>query len=86
MTKNQIQEEYKKKSKNFMTPNVKEYVITPNNRVIELSTGTGIDGSKIWGVTEFEVTDGRLETTRRGKMHTSAKSARQHFNVLLGAF
>jgi len=79
-----IREEYKKIAPNFMTPDVKDFVLTPDNRIIELSTGTGIDGKPIWGVTEFTKEQGeRLQTTRRGQMHTSAKSARKHFNILL---
>ena len=68
-----------------MTPKVKDYTLTPDNRIIELSEGTGINGEKIWGVSEFIWNNG-LETTKRGQMHRSAVSARKHFNILLGAF
>lgn len=66
-----------------MTPDIKDVVMTTDGRIIELSTGTGIKNEKIWGVTEF---DTNLQTTRRGQMHTSAQSARKHFNTLLGAW
>lgn len=71
---------YRRISPNFMTPNILEYVMTPDNRIIELSQGTGIGGESIWGVTEF---DEELHTTRRGQMHRSKKSARIHFNKLI---
>ena len=74
---------YKRIAKNFMTPDVIEFVLTDDGRIIELSTGAGIGRCKIWGVTEF---DKYLQTTRRGQKHTSAKSARKHFNILLGAW
>lgn len=86
MNKQNILEEYKKINKNFMTPIIKDFVQTSDNRIIELSQGIGIDGKAIWGVTEFIKEQGeRLQTTRRGQMHTSIKSARKHFNILLGA-
>lgn len=81
-----LKDEYKKVSPNFMTPEILEHVITPDNRIIELSKGTGIEGNDIYGVTEFEYTDSRLETTRRGQMHTSKISARKHFNLLLSSY
>ncbi|RTL06169.1 hypothetical protein EKK58_06015 [Candidatus Dependentiae bacterium] len=83
MTKNETMRLYQRAGKNFMTPDVLEVAQTDDNRIIELSTGTGINGAKIWGVTEF---DEYGKTTRRGQMHTSLKSARKHFNVLLGAW
>lgn len=83
MTKNQILEQYKRISPNFMTPDIKEYSQAPDGRIIELATGTGISGEKIWGVSEFSAESGRLETTRRGQMHKSINSARRHFNSLL---
>lgn len=66
-----------------MTPDVIAYEITHDNRIIELSRGYGFDNKIIWGVTEF---DNNLQTTRRGQMHTSLKSARKHYNVLKGAW
>jgi len=87
MNKQYIREEYKKMGKNFMTPDIKQFVLTPDNRIVELSTGYDMDGKKIYGVTEFEKVQGeRLQTTKRGQMHRSIQSARKHFNVLLGAF
>jgi len=74
---------YRRIAKNFMTPDVIEFQLTTDGRIIELSKGTGIGNEPIWGVTEFD-TD--LKTTRRGQMHTSAKSARKHFNTLCGAW
>ena len=86
MNKQHILEQYKRMGKNFMTPDVKKYVMTTDNRIIELSTGFDMDSQKIWGVTELKEEDGILATTKRGQMHRSAKNARKHFNVLLGAF
>lgn len=80
--KQHLLEDYKKMAKNFMTPNIREYQLTADNRIIELSAGYGIDGRKIYGVTEFTVIDGRLETTRRGQMHNTIISARRHYNNL----
>lgn len=74
---------YKRIAKNFMTPDVIDFRLTDDGRIIELSQGTGIGRGKIWGVTEF---DTNLKTTRRGQMHTSAQSARKHFNTLLGCW
>lgn len=86
MNRQHIKESYEKMGKNFMTPDVIDYRFTKDYKVIELSKGHAIDGKQIWGVTEFETIDGRLQTTRRGQMHTSLKSARKHFNILLGCF
>ncbi len=69
--------------KNFMTPKVIDYVLTKDNRIIEIAKGEGFDGSDIWGVTEFAYEGKRLETTRRGQMHTSIQSARKHYKVLV---
>jgi hypothetical protein len=73
---------YRKISPNFMTPHIKNYVMSSDGRIIEMSVGEDLDGKKIWGVTEF---DTNLKTTRRGQMHRSLVSARRHFNILLGA-
>lgn len=45
-------EEFKKvvKGENFMTPDVEEYYIT-GDYTVELSSGAGMDGEKIYGVT-----------------------------------
>ena len=69
-----------------MTPNIRDYVLTTDGRIVELSEGTGIGGEKIYGVTEFKEEDGRLDTTRRGQMHKTLQSARKHFKVLLGSY
>lgn len=76
MTK--IERAYKSVSANFTTPHVLELFETEDGRLLELSTGTGIDHRNIWGVTEFEMVEGKLQTTTRGQMHTSAQSARTH--------
>lgn len=47
--------EYLRMPKNFMTPEVMEYVIR-GNRLIELSKGYGLDRERIWGVTEINIT------------------------------
>jgi hypothetical protein len=77
-----IKEEYLKIAPNFMTPIRRDYVILPDSRLLELSEGTGIEGTKIFGVTEFETIDGKLQTTRRGQMHKTLVSARKHYNKL----
>jgi hypothetical protein len=82
MNKTHILEDYKKISKNFMTPIVRDFILTDDYRVLELSEGNGIDGRKIYGLTEFEIIDGRLQTTRRGQMHNTIMSARRHYNKL----
>ena len=84
MNKEHILEDYHRMGKNFMTPIVKDYVLTSDGRVVELSTGNGIRGEKIWGVSEFKWNKG-IETTRRGQMFTSIRDARRYFNILLGA-
>lgn len=87
MNKTHMNEDYKRMGKNFVTPDIKEAVTTSDNRIVELSTGIGMKGEKIWGVSEFKYNEeGRLETTRREQMHRSASSARRHFNVLLGSW
>lgn len=83
MNKEYQMNSYRRIAKNFMTPDVIEFVLTTDGRIIELSKGTGIGNEPIWGVTEFD-TD--LKTTRRGQMHTSERSARKHFNTLLGCW
>jgi len=86
MTKQNILEQYKRMGKNFMTPNVKSYILTEDNRIVELSSGTDFEGKVIYSVSEFKNGDYGLETTKRGQMHRSLKSAKKHFNILLGAF
>lgn len=86
MNKQNILEQYKRMGKNFMTPNIKDYVLTGDDRIVELSTGYDMGDKQIWGVTELQKIDGQLQTTKRGQMHRSAQSARKHFNQLLGAF
>jgi len=82
MNKLFLEQAYKKIAPNFMTPKVREWEITGDGRVIELSEGNGIDGRDIYGVTEFEEVDGWLQTTRRGQMHSTIISARKHYNNL----
>jgi len=77
-----LKEDYLKMGKNFMTPNIEKYTITTNGRIVELSTGTGVEGEKIWGVTELERIDGRLETTRQSGMFTTLKEANKHYKLL----
>ena len=77
-----IKDQYKRMAKNFMTPNVRETEITSDGRLLELSDGYDMDGKNIYGVTEFETIDGKLQTTRRGQMHRTIQSARKHFNNL----
>lgn len=78
-----IREQYLRMGKNFMTPKVRDWTVTSDNRVLELSEGHGIAGEKIYGVSEFEMIDGKLRTTKRGQMHRSATSARSQFNNLM---
>ncbi len=79
-----IRNQYNKIDKNFMTPRVRDVIETEDGRLIELSEGEGIqmNGSKIYGVSEFELVNGRIQSTRRGQMHHTINSARKHFNVL----
>jgi hypothetical protein len=74
---------YRRITPNFMTPDILKYTMSSDNRIIELSTGTDLEGKQIWGVTEF---DEQLNTTKRGQMHRSLISAKKHFNILLGAY
>lgn len=82
MNPTKILEDYNKMSKNFMTPIVRDFMLTDDYRLLELSEGTGIEGNIIYGVTEFETIDGQLQTTRRGQMHRTIISARRHYNKL----
>lgn len=82
-----IKEQNNKMGKNFMTPEIINYTITPDGRIIELSAGLDLDNKKVFGVSEFILNDDKkLETTRRGQMHHTKQSARKHFNILLGSF
>lgn len=76
-----IREEYLKMSKNFMTPNVIKYEQV-GDRIIELSSGVGVDNKPIWGVTEFIVENGELETSGNGDLFYSPKEARKHYSLL----
>lgn len=82
MNKLQTLDEYRAMGKNFMTPNVREYELTKDGRIIELSQGIGLDGKNIYGVSEFVTVDGRLQSTGRGQMHRTIMSARRHYNRL----
>lgn len=86
MIKKTILEQYRGINKNFMTPKVTSAITTPDNRIIEISTGYDMNDKQIWGVSEFILNDdGKIETTRRGAMHTSRLSANKHAHILNGA-
>lgn len=77
-----IQEEYNKMAKNFMTPKILKHEII-DNRVIELSEGTGLKGNSIFGVAEFIYTQGKgLKTTRRGEMFFIREQAVEYYKNL----
>ena len=84
MNKEHCLESYRKMGKNFMTPTVKDYVLTPDDRIVELAVGSGMGGEKIWGVSEFQYEHSSLQTTRRGQCFTRLVDARRYFNILLG--
>jgi hypothetical protein len=44
---------WQKKHPNFMTPNVKK-IYSVDNKIIEISEGTGMKGERIFGVTKLE--------------------------------
>ena len=65
-----------------MTPDVTDWQIV-GNRLVELSKGYGIDGTRIYGVTEMEYNAGNWETTKKGQMFTGGIKARKYYKVLL---
>lgn len=82
MTKEQIKNMYLKMAKNFMTPTVKRWELNTNNKIIELSEGIAINGDDIYGVSEFEVIEEKLQPTKRGELYTNLKDAQKYYNSL----
>jgi len=83
MNRQHIIDQYQRLAPNFITPKVKDWLITKDYRILELSVGTGIDGqTKLWGVSELAEENGKLDTTRRGKVFESLVEARRYFNLL----
>ena len=80
-----MKEAYTKMGKNFVTPDIKKYDIT-GERIIELAEGTALDGSPLFGVSEFEYSDSSLYTTRRGECFTDRKKAEKHYKRLLNSW
>lgn len=74
-------ETYMRMGKNFMTPNVIKFEQC-ENRILELSSGFGIDTQPIWGVTEFEWDGLRLESTGNGKCFQNPKEAEKYYSLL----
>lgn len=72
---------YHKMSKNFMTPKVLDVQIT-HNRVVELSTGEGIGGETIYGVSEFIFDGTFFDKTSRGQMVRTRKAASQYYKIV----
>lgn len=66
---------YAKQGKNFMTPDVIEYIDTPRF-LVELSEGTGFDHEPIYGVTVATL-DGERDHDR-SQMFFSLDDAREH--------
>lgn len=69
-------------SGNFMTPNVIEYGKISRNIAYELSSGTGINYQKIWGVSVVVVKNGKTERSELSKCCHSEKEALDYINEL----
>lgn len=67
-----------------MTPDVEKYERI-GNRIVELSKGTGLDGEDIFGVSEFEYKDSRLDTTKRGNLFRSHSEAWKYYQHLINS-
>jgi hypothetical protein len=85
MNKGNILDAYRRMGKNFVTPDVMDYVQTQDGRIVEIAKGTGLMGEKLWGVSEFKDGESGLQPTGRGQLHYSLISARRYFNILLGS-
>ena len=76
--------DYLRMPKNFMTPDVVMYEQC-GDRIIELSSGVGLFGEPIWGVSEFiEDRTARfgLQSTENGKMFENLKEAKKYYSLL----
>jgi hypothetical protein len=78
----QMKTDYLRMGKNFMTPNILSYEIV-ENRLVELSSGFGIDNSPIWGVTEMLYENSKWGTTKNSKMFRTPKEARKYYKLLI---
>jgi len=77
-----IMEQYNRMGKNFMTPDIKWVELVGKDRLIELATGVGMNGKKIWGVSEFMLEHNKLETTKNGGCFHNEKEAKKHYTLL----
>ena len=67
-----------------MTPYVLDWEIVGEDKLIELSKGTGLEGEVIYGVTQMVWEDMKWQTTRKGLMFGSKEQqkARAYYNNL----
>ena len=80
-----LERAYRKIAKNIMTPTILAYHVIPNeNKVVELSTGTGMIREPIYGVSVF-VFDDNYDITRNkeSKFFGGSKlAAQEYYNSL----
>lgn len=81
MTK--LQQAYNRVHDNFMTPTLIKAEFIGKDRIIELSSGIGLNNKPLYGVTEFVYDGTSLDTTRRGNCFGSRTKANQYFKNLV---
>jgi hypothetical protein len=76
----EMSEAYKKMGSNFMTPRVRSYKINEKKgMLVELSSGTGIDGKNIFGVSVFDFDGEYYSKNDRGQLFDNLRDAVRYY-------
>lgn len=86
-------DKWQRKHPNFMTPAVEKYTVV-GNRIVELSSGLGMENEPIYGVTVLEqkgrgrfgsLSDLRIKGLKADQMFHDRAAAERHFDRVSGA-